>query len=137
MIRVSSWPARPTNGSPRASSSAPGASPMNINSASGLPTPKTVCVRDRQKIQHHRFIDLKKLLRDGDLLVLNDSRVLPARHFSDDGRIEFLFLQQLAARRWTVLVKPGRRFRTGTAVSIKGVPAEAGKYFSDGSREIF
>ena len=93
--------------------------------------------RDRQTIEHARFIDLKNFLRDGDLLVLNDSRVLPARHFSDDGRIEFLFLQQLAARRWKVLVKPGRRFRTGTAVSIKGVPAEAGKYFSDGSREIF
>src|SRR5438270_10188218 len=93
--------------------------------------------RDEQTIEHARFIDLKNFLRDGDLLVLNDSRVLPARHFSDDGRIEFLFLQQLAARRWKVLVKPGRRFRTGTAVSIKGVPAEAGKYFSDGSREIF
>ena len=44
MIFVSSWPARPTNGSPCRSSSAPGASPTNIRSAFGLPTPKTTCV---------------------------------------------------------------------------------------------
>ena len=92
--------------------------------------------RDRQTIAHARFIDLKNFLRGGDLLVLNNSRVLPARHFSDDGRIEFLFLQKLTPHRWKVLVKPGRRFRTGRAVSIKGVRVEAGKYFSDGSREI-
>ena len=49
--------------------------------------------RDQQTIEHARFIDLKNFLQDGDLLVLNDSRVLAARHFSDDGRIEFLFLQ--------------------------------------------
>ena len=92
--------------------------------------------RDQQTIEHARFIDLKNFLQDGDLLVLNDSRVLAARHFSDDGRIEFLFLQKLASHRWKALVKPGRRFRTGMAVSIKGVRAEAGKYFADGSREI-
>src|SRR5437667_6863728 len=64
--------------------------------------------RDRQTIAHARFIDLKNFLRGGDLLVLNNSRVLPARHFSDDGRIEFLFLQKLTPHRWKVLVKPGR-----------------------------
>ena len=92
--------------------------------------------RDRQTIEHARFIDLKNFLRDSDLLVLNNSRVLPARHFSDDGRIEFLFLQKLTPHRWKVLVKPGRRFRTGVAVSIKGIRVEAGKYFPDGGREI-
>ena len=49
--------------------------------------------RDEQKIEHARFVDLKKFLRDTDLLVLNDSRVLSARHFSDDGKLEFLFLE--------------------------------------------
>jgi len=92
--------------------------------------------RDQQTIEHARFIDIKNFLRDADLLVLNDSRVLPARHFSDDGRIEFLFLQKLTPHRWKVLVKPGRRFRTGMAVSIKGVRVEVGKYFPDGSREV-
>ena len=45
MIFVSSCPARPTNGMPWTSSSAPGASPTNIRSASGLPTPNTTCFR--------------------------------------------------------------------------------------------
>ena len=44
-IALSNWPARPTNGSPCRSSSAPGASPITSHSARVLPTPKTVCVR--------------------------------------------------------------------------------------------
>ena len=52
IILVSNWPARPTNGSPCASSSAPGASPINITSASGLPTPNTVCVLELARCGH-------------------------------------------------------------------------------------
>src|SRR5205809_293713 len=92
--------------------------------------------RDTQKIEHARFVDLKKILRESDLLVLNNSRVLPARHFSDDGRLEFLFLEKIAASRWKVLVKPGRRFGKGAVTLIQGVRAEAGQKFADGSREI-
>src|SRR5437868_7939012 len=99
--------------------------------------------RDEQKIEHARFVDLTTFLRDdgpsrtgGYLVVLNNSRVLPARHFSDDGKLEFLFLQKIAARRWKALVRPGRRFgRTATAV-IHGVGAQAGEIFADGSREV-
>src|SRR5437762_4126711 len=99
--------------------------------------------RDEQKIEHARFVHLKNFLRDGGpsrtggyLLVLNDSRVLPARHFSDDGKLEFLFLEKIAARRWKALVKPGRRFGRSDIASIQGVQAEPGEIFSDGSREV-
>lgn len=92
--------------------------------------------RDEEKIEHSRFVDLKKFLRDDALLVLNDSRVLPARHFSDDGKLEFLFLEKIAARRWKALVKSGRRFGRNTVASIQGVQAEAGEIFADGSREV-
>src|SRR6266480_6799875 len=92
--------------------------------------------RDEQKIEHARFLDLRKFLSDSDLLVLNDSRVLPARHFSDDGKLEFLFLKKIAARRWKALVKPGRRFGRNAVASIQGVQAAAGEIFADGSREI-
>ena len=92
--------------------------------------------RDRKKIEHARFVDLKKFLRDGDLLVLNNSRVLPARHFSNDGKFEFLFVEKTAPCRWKALVKPSRRFGKGTATVIQGVHAEAGEIFEDGSREI-
>jgi len=92
--------------------------------------------REEQKIEHARFVDLKKILRDGDLLVLNDSRVLTARHFSDDGKLEFLFLEKIAARRWRALVKPGRRFDRGASACVKGVRAQAGETFGDASREV-
>jgi S-adenosylmethionine:tRNA ribosyltransferase-isomerase len=92
--------------------------------------------RDRRKIAHAHFVDLKKFLRDGDLLVLNNSRVLPARHFSDDGNFEFLFLEKTAPCRWKVLVKPSRRLGKGAVTVIQGMRAEAGEIFEDGSREI-
>jgi S-adenosylmethionine:tRNA ribosyltransferase-isomerase len=92
--------------------------------------------RDQEKIEHAHFVDLKKFLRDDDLLVLNNSRVLPARHFSDDGKFEFLFLEKIASCRWKALVKPSRRFGKGAVTFIQGVHAEAGEIFADGSREI-
>src|SRR5205823_7081415 len=92
--------------------------------------------RDRQKIEHGRFADLKELLREGDLLVLNNSRVLPARHFSDDGKFEFLFLEKIAPCCWKALVKPSRKFGKGAVTFIQGMRAEAGEIFADGGREI-
>src|SRR5207248_6416873 len=92
--------------------------------------------RGRKKIEHAHFVDLKKLLRDDDLLVLNNSRVLPARYFSDDGKFEFLFLEKIAPCRWKALVKPSRKFGKGAATFIHGVRTEAGEIFADGSREI-
>src|SRR5213082_2963024 len=70
--------------------------------------------RDEGKIEHSHFVDLKNFLRDDDLVVLNDSRVLPARYFSDDGKFEFLFLEKIGPRHWKALVKPGRKFGKGT-----------------------
>jgi S-adenosylmethionine:tRNA ribosyltransferase-isomerase len=92
--------------------------------------------RDRKKIEHAHFIDLKKFLRDEDLLVLNNSRVLPARHLSDDGKFEFLFLEKIAPCRWKGLVRPSRRFSKDAVTFIHGVRVEAGEIFADGSREI-
>ncbi len=92
--------------------------------------------RDRKKIEHAHFVDLKKFLRDDDVLVLNNSRVLPARHFSDEGKFEFLCLEKIAPCRWKALVKPSRKFGKGAATFIQGVCAEGGEIFADGSREI-
>ena len=92
--------------------------------------------RDWKKIEHAHFVDLEKFLRDDDLLVLNNSRVLPARHFSDDRKFEFLFLDKIAPSRWKALVKPSRKFGKGAATFVQGVGAEAGELFADGLREI-
>ena len=76
--------------------------------------------RADQRIEHRLFRDFPTFLRPGDLVVLNDTRVIPARVFSDDGRIEFLFLENLREHVWKCLVKPGRKMRLGATVTIRG-----------------
>ena len=68
--------------------------------------------RNDQSIEHRMFADFESYLRSGDLVVLNNTPVFPARRFSDDGKIEFLFLERLEARRWKCLVKPGRKMKS-------------------------
>ena len=46
-----------------------------------------------RRIEHRRFAEFPEFLQPGDLAVLNDTKVIPARAFSDDRRLEFLFLE--------------------------------------------
>lgn len=71
-------------------------------------------------IEHRMFADFPSYLREGDLVVLNNSRVIRARMFSEDHRVELLFLEELAPRRWKCLVKPGRRMREGATCLAGG-----------------
>jgi S-adenosylmethionine:tRNA ribosyltransferase-isomerase len=73
------------------------------------------------EIAHRRFRDLLDYLRPGDILVANDSRVIPARLFgrkATGGRVEILLLRQLAARCWEVLVG-GKRVRADSELRIE------------------
>jgi S-adenosylmethionine:tRNA ribosyltransferase-isomerase len=92
--------------------------------------------RDAQTIEHRQFRELKTFLQPGDLLVLNDTRVLPARRFSDDGAIEFLFLERLGPRRWKCLIKPGRKMRPGASTTIDNTTLQVEKITSDGERIV-
>jgi S-adenosylmethionine:tRNA ribosyltransferase-isomerase len=92
--------------------------------------------RAEQAIEHRQFRELKAFLRAGDLLVLNDTRVLPARRFSDDGDIEFLFLERLGPKRWKCLVKPGRKMRIGASAKIQGVTLRVKEITDDGERIV-
>lgn len=71
-------------------------------------------------IEHRRFYELPDLLVAGDLLVFNDTKVMPARLFGvredTGGKIEVLLLRQTELNRWETLVKPGRRARVGTRI---------------------
>jgi S-adenosylmethionine:tRNA ribosyltransferase-isomerase len=92
--------------------------------------------RDSQRIEHRRFRELKTSLRDGDVLVLNDTRVLAARRFSDDGAVEFLFLERLGPGRWKCLVKPGRKMRIGAMAKIDNVILRVEEVLLAGERVV-
>jgi len=73
------------------------------------------------EIAHRHFYDLLELLRPGDCLVLNDSRVLPARLLgrrSGGGACEILLLIDRGEKVWECLVRPGKKLRTGARVSF-------------------
>jgi S-adenosylmethionine:tRNA ribosyltransferase-isomerase len=92
--------------------------------------------RGTQTIEHRQFRQLKTFLQQGDLLVLNDTQVLPARRFSNDGAIEFLFLERVGPRRWKCLVNPGRKMRVGATAQISNVILCVEKITSDGERVV-
>ncbi len=92
--------------------------------------------RDTQAIEHRQFRELKTFLQQGDLLVLNDTQVLPARRFSNNGAIEFLFLERLGPRRWKCLVNAGRKMRVGATAEIGDVILCVEEITSDGERIV-
>lgn len=92
--------------------------------------------RSDERIEHRKFAELGEFLAPRDLLVLNNTRVLSARRFSDDGKIEFLFLEQLGPLRWKCLVKPGRKMRVGAAAKIGGMTARVEEICAGGERVI-
>ena len=79
-----------------------------------------VCSREDGQLQHRSFVDLPSYLQSGDVLVLNRSRVIPARllGFKADSSIacEVLLLKRLDSNHWEALVKPGRRLKDGSEV---------------------
>ena len=76
--------------------------------------------------EHHVFRELPRFLRPGDAVVLNETRVLPARLFTHrpgGGKTELLFLRDLGGAKdgvWEVMARPGKRLRTGMVLSASG-----------------
>ncbi|ACV62005.1 S-adenosylmethionine/tRNA-ribosyltransferase-iso merase [Desulfofarcimen acetoxidans DSM 771] len=82
-----------------------------------------VLFRDNPQIEHRRFNNLVEYLKPGDVLVINDTKVMPARLYGlkDTGAtVEVLLLKQLDGNRWETLVKPGRKARIGTTLTFAG-----------------
>ena len=92
--------------------------------------------RATRTIEHRAFTEIGAFLAPGDLLVLNDTRVINARRFSDDGAIEFLFVERVGDRRWRCLVKPGRKMRFGAVARVDGSAMRVEEVCADGSRII-
>ena len=77
--------------------------------------------RNSGEVYHKYFYDLPQFLKKGDVLVRNNTKVLPARMFGytvKGGKVEILLLKRFNLTDWEVLVKPGRKARTGTVLTV-------------------
>jgi S-adenosylmethionine:tRNA ribosyltransferase-isomerase len=81
--------------------------------------------RNSDRIEHRRFFDLPEYLNAGDVLVLNDSRVIPARlrgaNARTGGEFEVLLLEENGINDWWVMLRPGKRARVGTQIQFRDV----------------
>ena len=82
------------------------------------------------QVQHRRFCDLLEYLGPTDVLVLNNSRVIPARlrgqNSHTGGQFEILLLEENATNDWWVMLRPGRRARVGTQIVLSDVAGRPG-----------
>ena len=77
--------------------------------------------RATKQIEHKIFRDIRDYLKAGDVLVVNRTKVLPARlfaHTSGGGRVEVLLLKRLELDEWEVLVRPGKKCRAGAQLTV-------------------
>ena len=93
------------------------------------------------EIEHKHFYDIIDYLHPGDCLVLNDSRVLPARllgHRPTGGAVEVLLLRDLGDKKWECLCKPGKKMREGDTVSFGDgtLTATVRQVLEDGNRVV-
>ena len=102
-----------------------------------------LCVLDRSsgQVTHRHFYDIIDYLRPGDCLVMNDSRVLPARllgHRPTGGAVELLLLKDLGDKQWECLAKPGRKLQEGQDVIFGDgeLTATVTKVKDDGNRIV-
>jgi S-adenosylmethionine:tRNA ribosyltransferase-isomerase len=87
-----------------------------------------VLSRDSGQIAHRQFRDLLEYLRSGDVLVLNNSRVIPARlrgvNSQTGGQFEMLLLEEVSTNDWWAMLKPGKRARVGTEIILRNSHGE-------------
>ena len=92
--------------------------PLEDRSSSRL----MVLDKDTGKVEHHVFREIASYLRAGDCLVINDTKVLPARLIGSregtDAKIEILLLKRKEKDLWETLVKPGKKAKPGTVISF-------------------
>lgn len=90
------------------------------------------------------FPDILRYIREGDCLIFNDTRVIPARVYGrrsgTGGKVEMLFIEELDSTAWKCMMKPGRRMRVGQVVEVEGASKDehivVKKRFEDGTFEV-
>lgn len=111
-------------------------SPIEPRDASRL----LVYHRDSKEIEHRRFHEVIDFLRAGDVLVVNNTKVIPARIYGtkDSGaKVEFLLHKRKNLTDWEVLVKPAKKAKPGVIFTFgESLKAEVLSYGEDGAREV-
>ena len=98
--------------------------------------------RESGAITHNIFRDITDYLRPGDCLVMNNTRVIPARLYGSKegtgGKIEFLLLKRLELDTWEVILKPGKKAKVGSRFEFGGglLKAEVLEIIEDGKRIV-
>ena len=97
--------------------------------------------RDTGEIEHKHFYDVLDYLNPGDCLVMNNSKVLPARLFGTKAetgaKVEFLLIKRLHGDVWESMVKPGKRLKPGDSVIFsEDFKADIIDYGDDGTRIV-
>lgn len=97
--------------------------------------------RDTGEVDHKHFYDILDYLKEGDCLVMNNSKVLPARLFGTKAetgaKVEFLLIKRLHGDTWETMVKPGKRLKPGDSVVFSDdFRADILDYGADGTRIV-
>lgn len=112
--------------------------PLKERTASRL----LVLNRETGELAHRHFYDIIDYLNEGDCLVMNNTRVIPARLYGakegTGGKIEFLLLKRIEGNKWEVILKPGRRAKAGTRFTFGDglLTAEILEQKEDGGRIV-
>lgn len=93
-----------------------------------------VLKRAEGTIQHRRFINFKEHLSKKDLVILNDSRVIPARLRNSARTIEILLLEKFSPVMWAGMVRPGKKLRVNAEINVAGTTVAVREIFEDGTR---
>lgn len=106
--------------------------PLDDRSASRM----IVVHRDTGKIEHRMFTDFPEYMQPDDLLVLNDTKVIPARLFSNDGNIEIVVTDRISDTEWDCMVRPGKKMKVGRTIEIGDIIGTVTAIQENGNRLI-
>jgi len=87
-------------------------------------------------IEHKMFTDFASYLKPEDLLILNNTKVIPARLFSNDGGIELVVTNRLSPTEWVSMVRPGKKMKVGRTVQVGDSTGTVTEIREDGNRVI-
>ncbi len=92
--------------------------------------------RNTGVIEHKMFTDLPSYLKQGDLLMLNDTKVIPARLYSNDESIELVVIERPSLLTWIVMVRPGKKMKVGRTVEVGSSKGTVKEILENGNRVI-